>query len=337
MQQLHKLLMQDPDKADHALSKPKAQTAVTGKDADSLSFTLSSSQSPVRVDAQAGPLDYRWNSVSLGSHTISLASYEGVFKATRQNAIEKHILLMPLSGTALVKDARGERISSPEKATIMECDAASGLSICGVRQHLAVVLDNNAIRHTLEKQFERPLTAELSFVPEWDIASGTGFVLRNSIQSIYAELCRRPELLDSEISRQGLSATLASMVGLLVPHNFSDLLAEKPASAEPKQVRRALDFMQAHLDRPISVEDIAAASGVGVRALQQAFKDFKSTTPMACLQDMRMAAVRRELLEARPGESVSSISARWGFTHAGRFAIEYRRRFGQSPSDTLRR
>jgi AraC-like DNA-binding protein len=32
---------------------------------------------------------------------------------------------------------------------------------------------------------------------------------------------------------------------------------------------------------------------------------------------------------------VSEIALRWGFGHFGRFAAEYRRRFGESPSQTL--
>jgi transcriptional regulator GlxA family with amidase domain len=32
---------------------------------------------------------------------------------------------------------------------------------------------------------------------------------------------------------------------------------------------------------------------------------------------------------------VTAVAWRWGFTHMGRFAIAYRRRFGESPSATL--
>jgi AraC-like DNA-binding protein len=46
----------------------------------------------------------------------------------------------------------------------------------------------------------------------------------------------------------------------------------------------------------------------------------------------------RDLQNAEPGHgtSVAAVAARWGFTHLGRFAIEYRRRFGSYPSQTLR-
>jgi AraC-like DNA-binding protein len=47
--------------------------------------------------------------------------------------------------------------------------------------------------------------------------------------------------------------------------------------------------------------------------------------------------VRNALLRAEPDDSVTVIAMACGFTHMSRFALEYRRRFGERPSDTLRR
>ncbi|MFP5456117.1 MAG: helix-turn-helix domain-containing protein, partial [Alphaproteobacteria bacterium] len=35
--------------------------------------------------------------------------------------------------------------------------------------------------------------------------------------------------------------------------------------------------------------------------------------------------------------TVSELALEWGFTHLGRFSAEYRRRFQELPSETLRR
>ena len=62
------------------------------------------------------------------------------------------------------------------------------------------------------------------------------------------------------------------------------------------------------------------------------------TTPLAHLRSVRMQRAHRDLQIAEPGDglSVAAVAARWGFAHLGRFAIEYRRRFGIYPSQTLR-
>jgi AraC-like DNA-binding protein len=83
--------------------------------------------------------------------------------------------------------------------------------------------------------------------------------------------------------------------------------------------------------------EIVAAAGVPGRTLIQHFRDFKDTSPMRYLRIARYEKVREALSRAEPEESITEIAARWGFGHLGRFSVEYRRCFGESPSQTLRR
>ena len=47
---------------------------------------------------------------------------------------------------------------------------------------------------------------------------------------------------------------------------------------------------------------------------------------------------RDELLISRPEDTrVTDIAMRWGFQHLGRFCQIYKRRFGETPTATLRR
>ncbi|MFJ9644092.1 helix-turn-helix domain-containing protein [Streptomyces sp. NPDC101206] len=74
-------------------------------------------------------------------------------------------------------------------------------------------------------------------------------------------------------------------------------------------------------------------------ALQYAFARHAATTPLAYLRRVRLAPVHAELTAAAPadgGVTVTEVAARWGFTHAGRFAAAYRNAYGASPSQTLR-
>jgi transcriptional regulator GlxA family with amidase domain len=68
------------------------------------------------------------------------------------------------------------------------------------------------------------------------------------------------------------------------------------------------------------------------------FRRFAETTPMSYLREVRLRQVHAELLAADPNAvSVTDIATRWQFMHAGRFAIQYRERFGEKPSATLHR
>ena len=91
-------------------------------------------------------------------------------------------------------------------------------------------------------------------------------------------------------------------------------------------------------DQPLTLAEIAQATGIGARALQEAFRRHRGTTPTGYLRDARLSRVHRELLAADPthGVTVTAIAARWGFAHRGRFAAAYRQAYGRSPQQTLR-
>ena len=60
-------------------------------------------------------------------------------------------------------------------------------------------------------------------------------------------------------------------------------------------------------------------------------------SPAKYLKRYRMTQSRLKLLAADPAElSVTGVANSWGFWELGRFAVEYRQLFGESPSQTLR-
>jgi AraC-like DNA-binding protein len=113
------------------------------------------------------------------------------------------------------------------------------------------------------------------------------------------------------------------------------LLLEKDELAPDLQ--RAAQYIDAHLDDSLSIDDVAAAAGVAGRTLHKHFHDEHGTSPMRYVRDCRFIQVRRALLQAGPQDSVTTIAVHWGFCHLGRFSAEYRKRYGETPSETLRR
>ena len=111
-----------------------------------------------------------------------------------------------------------------------------------------------------------------------------------------------------------------------------------PAAAVlPRAVRRALDFMQTGFERDIGISELARAAGLSARALQRQFRTFLGKSPHEALRDIRFDGARRQLLLGKPGTRVMDVAMACGFPHFGRFSIEYRQRYGETPSQTLRR
>jgi len=105
----------------------------------------------------------------------------------------------------------------------------------------------------------------------------------------------------------------------------------------PRSVRRAIDAMHQNVARNWSVTELAAVAGVSGRTLQRQFLAFLGRTPGTTLSDIRFERARRELLQGLPCAKVMDVALRCGFTHFGRFSVAYRRRYGETPSGTLKR
>jgi len=105
-----------------------------------------------------------------------------------------------------------------------------------------------------------------------------------------------------------------------------------------KIVKRARDFMHtATLEqRSASLTDLCAFLGVSERTLQYSFRALMDTTPQAYWRVLRLNAARGALLSRQAADNtVTAIAHEHGFFHLGRFALDYRRQFGESPSTTL--
>jgi transcriptional regulator GlxA family with amidase domain len=177
----------------------------------------------------------------------------------------------------------------------------------------------------------------LEFAPRMDLASGHGLSLTRYLQMAMADIERPGSMLHQPAVR-GLFEQFI-MTGLLLsqPNNHSEALGRSGPAIVPRDMRRAIDYIEANLGTSFKTADIVKATGIAGRTLFKHFKDFKGISPMRYAQNARFQEVRQSLSQAEPEDSVTDIAMRWGFTHMGRFSIEYRLRYGESPSQTLKR
>ena len=116
-------------------------------------------------------------------------------------------------------------------------------------------------------------------------------------------------------------------------------LPDVPAAApkrplEPHFLKRADRYILAHLERPFAIVAMATQCGVSVRTLEKGFADFRGTTAVAHVRNLRLDHARDAL--SNGGANVGDVAARYGFRSPTTFANEYRKRFGVAPSRTRR-
>jgi len=105
----------------------------------------------------------------------------------------------------------------------------------------------------------------------------------------------------------------------------------------PRSVRRVLEAMHANVGHRRSVSELASVAGVSSRTLQRQFTSFLGKSPQAMQHEIGLEQARHALLQGALGEKVRSVALRCGFPHFGRFSADYRRRYGEAPSSTLKR
>ena len=70
--------------------------------------------------------------------------------------------------------------------------------------------------------------------------------------------------------------------------------------------------------------------------MHQSFKTDYGITPKKYLQNLRLNAIHKELFLAYPkAVTIIDLAQKYNFFHMGHFSQEYKKIFGQTPSQTL--
>ncbi len=94
----------------------------------------------------------------------------------------------------------------------------------------------------------------------------------------------------------------------------------------------------ANLQTPLNIAALCRMLAVSERNLRKAFHKVHGMPPHQFLRILTLSRARQALISPRgPFENVTEIATRLGFFQLGRFSVEYRRMFGERPSETLRR
>jgi AraC family ethanolamine operon transcriptional activator len=101
--------------------------------------------------------------------------------------------------------------------------------------------------------------------------------------------------------------------------------------------RMAEAWLRQNLAEPPTIAVLCGALHASERTLHEAFREHLGTTPKAYVKILRLNAARQDLLRGLARKRVTDVALDWGFVHFGWFSQDYRRLFGEAPSQTLQR
>jgi AraC-like DNA-binding protein len=140
--------------------------------------------------------------------------------------------------------------------------------------------------------------------------------------------------LDSETTSNLLAKIILWMADAVSRSSDEQLVNGAGATV----AHRAQTFIEERFRDVIRMQDLCAFTGVGLRTLQRCFLSHFQVSPIAYIKARRLNAARRDLVDADPSShTVTWIATENGFSHLGRFSVDYRAHFGESPSETLAR
>ena len=286
----------------------------------------------------AGEFDFVANAAYMPGSYLGCIQYgaAATIQVPQVRARDDYWLHFPARGSWEIHNSAGTVMCSPEQAVFSApvghrtlCEPGSACFIFSASR--ATVLARLAM--LLGDAPGEPL----EFAPTMNIASRPGRWLLRHLQFSLEELNEADESQRSGAFLRMYEELMVTAMLLSQPHNFSERLNHLDRPARPRGVQLALDYIETHLDRPLTLDDLVSVTGVPGRTLLKHFSDHHGVSPMRYWRDRRFVRVREALLRTRDNASVTDVAMAWGFYHLGRFAAEYARRFGESPSETRRR
>jgi AraC-like DNA-binding protein len=279
-------------------------------------------------------MDLRFSQLRVSRNlTVNRLSYGAKVSIDPWDRDEVLLIQMPIKGRAsavysgreVCIDAARYGVIDVSRVERFTCDAEFDALILRVRV--------DRIRAYLEEVLDAPLGHELRFADDMTVDSSAWHswapfagLLGGLIKETATEFS--PKLLAS------IENTVVSALVFGQNHSFWDEVRRPCAPPAPRHVRKVEAYVFEHAGESLSTKLLAAHANVSVRALFNGFRTFRNMTPVEFVRGVRLDRAREDLLAG--SDTVSVISKKWGFCHLGNFAVHYRKRFGESPVETLK-
>ena len=287
----------------------------------------------VRPLGDVAGLHFAADGVRIGPVTVGEISYGIDVYVTTPNLDTAYHVLAPLTGTVQCRQLGQAVAADPSRAAVLQPVGDIELTWAADCRLLSVKVDRAALEREMDAALDRETSCPMPLGGCFATGAGPGRSWTALVRLLLTEPRGVDGLLDAPPIARRWQSLLIGGLALTVEHPYS----HEPVARRPRTVKRALDAMHADPAHPFTAGELAAVAGVGVRVLQEAFRQHVGVSPMTYLRRLRLDGVHAELAAAEPWQvSVSEVAGRWGFTHLGRFAGAYRDRFGAAPSQTLR-
>jgi AraC-like DNA-binding protein len=245
-------------------------------------------------------------------------------------------LLTAVTGKGVASIGSNSVAIDAHQSCIVSPGQRIGLGVEGSHDWLNMRIDPCALEQKLAYLLGARPSGKLEFSPAVDRGNPHVQNLWQLVRFFSEQLDASPGPLPAPVLRELEQAILVAFL-CANRHTFSHLLDGEAEDTLPAHVRRAEEYIEAHWDKAIGIETLVEVTGAGARALFKAFRKSRGYSPMAFARMVRLKQARSRLASPAPETSVTAVAFACGFGNLGHFARDYRKAFGERPSETLAR
>jgi AraC-like DNA-binding protein len=164
-----------------------------------------------------------------------------------------------------------------------------------------------------------------------DRARGIGFACRSRVDSFddWTDWRRRlAELRHALDAHLDAADALAAKVSAASGADASPAGTDTPEAEWSGEVRRALEYLAAHYDRPLNAADLARTAGCSRDRLARLIRRETGLSLHAHLMRLRLAHAAREV---RAGDKIEAVMLGVGYRGKRNFYRQFKARFGMTP------
>jgi AraC-like DNA-binding protein len=245
-----------------------------------------------------------------------------------------YLIQMPLAGQARIVSGAQEVASDPDMAVVISPTDSTVMRWSGDCDQLMVRIDRALVERAIGALSGRlePETVRFQLGFRWrECAHWRSLVQYLSDCATHPFDATQYSLMVTHIEQLVVSTLIGAQ-----PHDMRRAEPVRCAAVLPRHVKRVQDYLRENAGEPITADQMAIVAGVSLRSLYAGFKQYCGVSPMHYLRTLRLEGARQNLL-GEPDCNIASVAMRWGFGHLGRFSMEYKERFGESPSQSVRR
>ncbi|WP_411817222.1 AraC family transcriptional regulator [Hyphococcus sp. DH-69] len=315
---------------------------MTSQDIDEVHSHMSQMFCPHELHITGGcpPIEFRHNQASLNSVTFNATDYGhpyGNVVVSIPPMDNLYLVQIALSGKAEITQGKSTFALSPGEMCVLDPEERVKQVFCEGYKHFTVKMSKEGLESVLMQELGfRP--RDLHFSPAPVRFEGHAVAFAQMVRTVCDDLNNGSSAFGHSRASKSVEQILQRLLLAAVPHNHSDLFDAPASVAAPYYVRRVEEFITHRLGDPITMDELVSVSGVSARSLHAGFRRFRDTTPMNYLKNRRLLLAHRRLLNgADSGATVTDVALACGFTHLSKFARDYHERFGERPSETLKK